>query len=400
MSARPVTHTAPPLGELIAEAFANLHTQRQRSALALLGILIGVAAMVAVLAIGHMAQLETLKLFKAMGVDTLQVHAIPIGGAPVSLDRQALQQLTHSDPAIEAETPLVVDRAVVLDGGRSSDVTLAGVDGALPKLMGLTLNTGRFIVDADAGGFAAVVGAAAASKLSAPGAPLRLGDQIRIKGYVYTVVGVLKPATETVLDPFAFNNAIEVPLSGSERIMTSAGPLEAMVRLRPGTDAKSAMARINKALANPAYTLQILSAQEVIATLNAQKAIHAQLLTAIGSISLLVGGVGVMNVMLMGVMERRAEIGLRAAIGAAPKDIQVMFLVEAGSLAGAGGVLGLVVGVLAAAIAAAASHWSFSLPLIVLPLGPAVATAVGIVFGVYPARKAARLDPIAALRAD
>ncbi|PMV91911.1 peptide ABC transporter permease, partial [Pseudomonas sp. MPR-TSA4] len=86
-----------------------------------------------------------------------------------------------------------------------------------------------------------------------------------------------------------------------------------------------------------------------------QKAIHAQLLTAIGSISLLVGGVGVMNVMLMGVMERRAEIGLRAAIGAAPKDIQVMFLVEAGSLAGAGGVLGLVVGVLAAAIAAAAS---------------------------------------------
>lgn len=392
--------TGAPLGELVAEAFANLYAQRQRSALALLGILIGTAAIVAVLAIGHMAQQETLKLFKDMGVDMLQVHAMPVAGVPVPLNRLALEALPRTDPAIEAQTPLSVDRATVLDGGRTGEVSLAGVTGSLPSLVGLRLKAGRFITAADDGDFAAVVGVDAAKALSAPGAPLTLGDQVRIKGYVYTVVGILNPAPNTVLDPIDFNAAIQVPLAGSERIMSTAGPVSAMLRLRPGADAKAAGARVAKALASPAYSLQVMSAQEVIATLNAQKAIHAQLLTAIGSISLLVGGIGVMNVMLMGVMERRGEIGLRAALGAAPRDLQVMFLVEAASLAFTGGVLGLLVGLAAALITALASHWSFSLPLYVAPLGPGVAALVGVGFGFYPALKASRLDPIEALRAE
>ncbi len=389
-----------PLIELVAEALANLYAERQRSALALLGILIGAASIVAMLTIGHMAQLETLKLFKHMGVDMLQIHAMPVASAPGVLDPRALEALPRTDPAVQAQTPLAVDQAKVLDRGQTADVGLAGVTANLPDLVRLTLKAGRFITAADDGGFAAVVGGDAAAKLSAPGAPLALGDQIRIRGYVYTVVGVVGPLPNTVLDPIDFNNVIEVPLNGSERIMSLAGPVTAMLRLRPGSDVKAAGARIAKTLADPAYSLQVLSAQEVIGTLNAQKAIHARLLTAIGAISLLVGGIGVMNVMLMGVMERRSEIGLRAAIGASPQDLQIMFLVEAATLAFAGGVLGLLAGLLAALVTAMASHWTFSLPLYVLPLGPGLAALVGVSFGFYPALKASRLDPIEALRAE
>ena len=107
-----------------------------------------------------------------------------------------------------------------------------------------------------------------------------------------------------------------------------------------------------------------------------------------------------MNVMLMGVMERRREIGLRAAIGATPADLRLMFLAEAVTLALAGGLVGLVLGVAAAAIAAKASGWTFSLALYVLPLGPTVAALVGVAFGLYPAIKASRLSPIEALRAE
>ena len=124
------------------------------------------------------------------------------------------------------------------------------------------------------------------------------------------------------------------------------------------------------------------------------------MLAAIGGISLLVGGIGVMNVMLMSVMERRREIGLRAAIGATPRDLRAMFVIEAGVLALAGGVAGALLGIVSAWLIARGSGWNFSLALYVLPLGPGVAGMVGLAFGLYPAITASRLDPIEALRAE
>ena len=134
--------------------------------------------------------------------------------------------------------------------------------------------------------------------------------------------------------------------------------------------------------------------------MKAQAAVQSRLLAAIGGISLLVGGIGVMNVMLMTVMERRREIGLRAAIGARPRDIRLMFLVEGVILSVGGGALGAALGVAATAVVARLSNWTFDVALWVLPLGPGMAAVVGLAFGLYPAIAASRVHPVEALRAD
>ena len=149
------------LAELVNEAFANLYSQRQRSVLALLGILIGTASIVAMLTIGHMAQLETLKAFRHLGVDML-VHATPAGGGRGVLDRRTIERLPVDDPAVLAATPLVVDRTTVAAGSQSGDMVLAAVTSTLPSLVLLSLPRGRFIAPVDDNSLVAVIGSQAA----------------------------------------------------------------------------------------------------------------------------------------------------------------------------------------------------------------------------------------------
>jgi putative ABC transport system permease protein len=264
----------------------------------------------------------------------------------------------------------------------------------------MRLVQGRFLGAIDDGALVTVVGAGAATKLSAPGARLAPGASLRIGQYVYSVVGVLAPMPYTAFDPTNFNDAVQIPLSGAGRFRASDQPDTVLMRLRADADIKAAGARIAARLANARSRMQVISARDLIDGMNAQKAIHGRLLTAIGGISLLVGGIGVMNVMLMSVMERRREIGLRAAIGATPRDLRRMFLIEAAVLAFVGGVGGLALGLAAALLTAQVSGWDFSTPAYVVVLGPGMAALVGVIFGFYPAAKAASLDPIEALRGD
>ena len=391
---------ASALGEIIAEAFGNLVTQGQRSLLALLGIVIGTASVVAMLTIGHMAQRETLKLFADMGVDLLQIQAAPTGAEAVGLDRATVENLPRRHSEIVRAAPMTTGHADAFLGGRSADLSFAAVTPAALDLAGLRLAKGRFIAPVEDGGLVAVLGSDAAAKLSAPAAPVALGDALRVNGYVFTVIGILAHGPYTALHPTDFNNAVLLPLGTAPRVTDRPAPNVAMIRIRPETDTVALGARLQTELAVPGASLTSQSARQLIDTMNAQKAVHARLLAAIGAISLLVGGIGVMNVMLMGVLERRREIGLRAALGANPFDLQLMFLIEAAALSLTGGVAGALMGVVAAAFVARISAWTFSLPLLVIPLGAGVATVVGVGFGLHPAIKASRLDPIEALRAD
>ena len=298
-----------PIGEIFREALANLRAQGRRSALALLGILIGTASIVAMLNIGHIGQLETLKLFRNLGVDMIQILASPAGAAPAAMDRALLEQLPARDPDVRAVTYLATSRGPVTAGGIQADLGIVAIPPAFATLARLPLAEGRRLGGIDDCAPVAVAGDGAAKKLSAPGAQMLPGGRIGIGGYVFTLVGILAPTQMESLTPTDYNDAIFVPLACARRAMPGSDPTVALIRLRAGADADAAGQRLTALLANPASSLQLVSARLLVRTMNAQKAVHARMLAAIGGISLLVGGIGVMNVMLMSVMERRREIG-------------------------------------------------------------------------------------------
>jgi putative ABC transport system permease protein len=300
---------------------------------------------------------------------------------------------------IEA-VPLANGRAAARAGGRNADIAVLAAPPALATLANLRLAAGRHPASIEDCALAAVLGDSVARALSGPAAAIGPGSKLLIGGYGYTVVGVLAPLTPETLDPVDYNMAVLIPLGCARRIIPHGGPTGLLVRLRPGADNAAASERITARLTTPDAKLTVLDARSILRTMQEQKAVHSRMLIGIGAVSLLVGGIGVMNVMLMSVMERQREIGLRAATGATPTDIRLLFLVEAVLLTIAGGAMGSVLGAAIAYVMARSSGWDFDLAPWTLALGPAAAGGMGLVFGLYPAITASRLNPIEALRAD
>ncbi len=391
---------ADRLRDTALEALQNLRAQGRRSALALLGIVIGTASIIAMLNSGDMAQRESLKLFAKMGVDMLLVRAVPTGDRPPLLSGAMLADLPERDSAIAKVLPLATGRAKARIGGRSADADTIAAPPELARTAALPLAQGRHLVAAESCAGSAVIGDGLAQALSAPAAPVVPGSMLLLGDYGFTIVGILAPIAPETLDPVRYDTAVLTLPGCARRIIPGDGPNGALISLRPGADARSVAERLTAALASPGTSVTILDAQSILATMQAQKAVHSRLLTAIGAVSLLVGGIGVMNVMLMSVMERQREIGLRAATGATPDDIVALFLVEAGLLTLVGGAAGSALGAAVSFAIAAGSGWDFHIAPWTLALGPASAGAMGLVFGLYPALSASRLDPITVLRAD
>jgi putative ABC transport system permease protein len=397
-----VTAGRVSFNELAAEAAVNLSAHPQRTGLALLGVVIGTACVIAIVSIGHMAQREAMKIFAATGVNTLVVKSTstdPTTGAPMALPMQDLNTLLRGRQDIEAVTGLVTGGGPISTQGRPVRGDIAAVDPELQPIAGLLIAQGRALETVDKTSEVALVGPGLADQLAAQGSPPMVGGPLRIGTYVFTIVGVLAPRPAPAFDPSNFDNGVIVPLASTGRVLGAAQVNAAMLQLRPGADVEGVTAWLKRALAGE-QGVQVQSARELITTMKAQKMLQARLLAAVGAVSLLVGGVGVMNVMVMSVMERRREIGLRMAVGARPDDIRGMFLVEAAALTAAGGLVGSLLGIGAAFITAQASHWSFSVAAYAIPLGVGIAVVVGVVFGLYPAIKASTLNPIEALRAD
>jgi putative ABC transport system permease protein len=404
MTARSKPAARIALSDQLVDAAANLALQPQRTALALLGIMIGTACVVALLTIGHMAEREALKIFSAAGVNMLVLQATlagPNAGGTATLDDRILHQLPQRKPDILAVAGAATGNLPVSLDGPPIPVSVAAVEPDLQALSGLKVKQGRLFMPVEIDSPVALVGADLAQRLSLTRG-LGPGQKIRLGRYIFVVIGVLAPRQASAFDPSDFNGGVVVPLQVGRRILDSPNLNAAVLRLRPGADAKATGAWLTNTFqaAMPATAVQVQSARGLIATFKAQKAVQARFLAAIGAVSLLVGGIGVMNVMLMSVMERRREIGLRAAIGAKRRDIQIMFLAEAIVLAVGGGVSGTLLGLVAAYAAALLSHWTFSMALYALPLGCGVAILVGVVFGLYPAVRASKLKPIEALRSE
>lgn len=391
------------------EAFRSLASAKQRTALALIGIVIGIGSVIAMVSIGSMAQQEALRQFKELGTDvlTLEKDFLADNDARAAtargLNLNVVMGLPTAVPAVADVSPYTQGGGGdVFHMGKSlTQASLMGVTASFFAMNKLMIAEGRALSDLDSNSKFVVVGAQLASQITEHSGLPPTGQQIRMGDHVFTVAGTLAKASQAALRRFDPNTAIMVHITSALRLPGSEISL-VNARVSGGISNDKAAADIQVHLSRQAGFpgVRISSPEELIKQMESQMRMYTLLLGAIGSISLVVGGVGVMNVMLVSVSERRREIGIRRALGARQSDIKGQFLMESVILALLGGLLGVVLGELAAWLVCRFANWQFAVSFTAIALGVGVSTAIGVFFGIYPASQAARLDPIVALRAS
>ena len=391
-----------PLGRAnLTEACSGLLGAKQRSSLALIGIVIGVASVSAMISVGTVVRGEAGRQFQELGADIVNVRLrardqrarrVAVGLA----DAEGIVAL----PAISDAAPYVINAApIVLSGTTTVRGRIVGSTDALADLSRLTLAQGRFVSKLDGGRYFCTVGAEIADALRQATGGSVIGETVRIQEAVFTIVGALKRAGQGQR-PFDPNEAVFIPIETAARVTPGATLRHIQARMSPNTHYAEAKSQLGEWFRDrvPEARVRVRSAEELIEQMYRQRRLYTLLLGAVGGISLLVGGIGVMNVMLVAVTERRTEIGVRRAVGARRRDIQAQFLAEALILSMLGGVIGIVVGIAATYGICHYTGWKFALSVDGTLLGTAVAVGAGIFFGFYPAHQAARLNPVAALR--
>lgn len=394
----------------ITEAVRSLASAKQRTVLALIGIVIGIGSVIAMVSVGKIVQEEALRQFMELGTDLLTIEkeggGDPAGGkrrggaGPLKLAE--VLALPERCPAVSVVAPSVS----VWGGGAShagkklQRASLLGVTESFREINKLKIREGRFLSDLDEQSRFCVIGSAVRKELLTAGGGEIVGRQIRYGDAVLTVVGSLEEVAQGGMRRFDPNESLYAHITTALRLSSEPEIGTVLARVRPGTDNATAKEQVQGYFGGLRKEVRVSSPEELIAQMEKQMRMFTLLLGAIGSISLIVGGVGVMNVMLVSVTERRREIGIRRALGARRGDIKGQFLIESIILSLVGGLCGIVVGVGAARIISHFAKWQFLVSGSAILLGVGVATAVGVFFGFYPARQASLLDPIVALRSE
>ena len=397
-------------------ALRSLRAHRLRSALTMLGIIIGVAAVVVMVAVGSGARDRIAAQIRSLGANLISISPGSALMKSVRLGSGAAPRLSEDDAlAIELEIPGVVVVAPQLYARAQFTVgawagSIRGVTSGYFTAREWGVTAGREMTPEDNSRAAKVVllGTTMLEKLFGETDPI--GTTVRIRDVPFTVIGLLDHKGQSVWGDDQDDVAL-VPLTTARQQfvgISRASPRmvhNITVKFTQGASAEDTMAAIRDLLGQR-HRLQP-GQEESFRVSNLAEAADVEetatralslLLAAVASVSLVVGGIGIMNIMLVTVTERTREIGLRLAVGARQRDVLAQFLVEAMTLALLGGALGAIVGIAAAAAIAALVQWHVIIDLGALLLAISVAGTVGVFFGYYPARKAARLDPIVALR--
>ena len=390
-----------PIEANLKEAASSLLAAPQRTVLALIGIAIGVGSVIAMISVGIIVRDQALKQFQELGTDILTIHldeGDSRGGprAVTADDGLGLAAL----PTIAEAAPYAMSYGAISFAGKAVDnVSLIGATAALADLNKLELETGRHISDLDHRRYFCVLGAELAVAMREAGVKRIVGETVAVGRALYTVVGVLR-RTARGMRRFDANRAAIIPVSTAERVFSRPEIRDITARMSAGAHHVAAARDVREYFRRKSAELgvRVESAERLIERMFEQMRLFALLLGAVGSISLLVGGIGVMNIMLVSVTERRVEIGVRRALGARRADIQSQFLMESVMLSLTGGLLGIGAGVGATWGICEFAGWAFEVSTLAVGLGVGVATAVGVFFGFYPAWQAARLDPVTALR--
>lgn len=384
-------------------AINSLAVFRQRGLLALIGVVFGIGSVIAMVSVGTIVKNEVLEQFKDLGTNILTIRVLAGSaagrGTETGVSLEAANGLARLS-AIEAVAPsLKVSRDISLGGRKIERVELIGATAALADLSNLPVAHGRFISDLDFRRYYCVIGAEIAADLHGRNPERAVGESIRIDDAVYTVVGVLEK-TPKGQRHFQVDRSAILPITTAQRVFGLSGIRAITARMRPDVHHLAATQKIKEYFSRVSGHLRVAvySAEALIQKMYQQMRLFTLLLGTTGGISLLVGGIGVMNVMLISVSDRRVEIGIRRALGALRRDIQWQFLIESLILSALGGMLGIVLGVGASYLICYFVGWTFLVSAPAVILGVGVTVAVGIFSGFYPAYLAARLNPIAALR--
>jgi putative ABC transport system permease protein len=397
------------LRELIRLSLQRIGANPLRSALTMLGVIIGVASVVAVVSIGQGTGRRITTSIGSLGTNLLTINA---GRSLTGLARGAAGSattLTLGDATavaaladIETVAPSISSQQLVASGIQNETVSVVGTT---PEYLGVHADQvwqGSFLTQPsqDLALRVAVIGSTTATTLKL--GPANLGQPITIGGLPYRLIGILQPKGGVG----STDDVVIVPLSTLQhRISSSASLSSISVSMADGADSTvtsnliTALLRVRHRLAATATAdFSVTTQAQLLSVASTVSNTLTLLLVGIGSISLVVGGIGIMNIMLVSVRERTREIGIRKAIGARRGDVLAQFLVEAVVLSLLGGVLGIALGSLASLVIGQIAGWGFVFNLPTVAVALAFSALVGIVFGVWPARQAAVLDPIVALR--
>jgi putative ABC transport system permease protein len=413
-----------PLGLFsdITEAIGNLRAQKARTFLTAMGIVFGVGSVIGMLSIGAGARQQSLEFIEQLGVRNILIDSRP------AMSAEELQQRRRASPGLTERDARILQANVegldvlsprgalhparVLPKPAATIPELYGVRASYAAIHNLHVREGRFLDERDDAAGAAVCVLGEAARIAMLGFGPAIGKYVKVNDTWLRVIGVLAPqvADSTVSGAGRSqdrNNAIFVPFStfqyrfwDSSRFLKD--ELDGIdIRLKEGVDSLEAStvvgAILNSTHRNAEdFTVTIPAA--LLAQRKRTQTIFTYVMVAIAAISLLVGGIGIMNIVLATVMERTREIGIRRAVGATRRDIVRQFLTESVLISGAGGVLGVCFGVALSWLIASAAEWHTIVTSTSIAVAFGVSVAVGVLFGLYPAMKAAEIDPIEALR--
>jgi putative ABC transport system permease protein len=394
------------VGELIAFAIGALRGHRLRTGLSVAGVAVGIAAVIALTALGEGARRYVVQEFSSLGSNLLIVlpgkvettGMMPFGGTVHDLTIDDYLAVASRIPLVLRAAPLATGEETLRFGGKARSVPVIGTTEELVEVRRLRIGSGQFLPGGDPhkGGAELVLGVKVAQELFGSESPL--GQVVRLGEWRFRVVGVLEPRGRSL--GFDFDDLVFVPVRTSMRIFNRSSLFRILVELPQNADLEAGKAAVLELLAerHRAEDVTVITQDAVVSTLGSILGVLTLALTAIASVSLSVAGVGIMNVMLVAVSERRHEIGLLKALGASTAQIISVFITEAAVLSTLGGVVGLLVG--AASVAAFVSVYPTfpaTTPAWAIAASLLVSVTVGLFFGVVPARRAAKLDPVEAL---
>jgi len=401
------------IGEIIRVALGALRANKLRSLLTMLGIVIGVAAVIAVVALGTGAQSAVKDRISSLGTTLLTIMPGQQRGMGVSFDQS--MKLTMDDaaaiedrsPNITAVQPEMTSRLQVQYLNQNTNTSVVGTTSNYLEVRKYQLQAGRMFSRSEDEGRqrVAVLGPTVLETLGINSPDAIIGEPVRIRGIQFTVIGVLKSKGQST--PFGNpDDQVLVPITtgrfrlfGSDRLRSISVLAQSEAKIPDAmADVQRVLRREHRLAQGRPDDFQIRSQADFLNTLGETTQVFTYLLSGIAAVSLLVGGIGIMNIMLVSVTERTREIGIRKALGATRANILLQFLIEAVVLCLLGGLIGALVGSGGATAMSAFFQWNTIISPAAIAAAFVFSAVVGVVFGVWPARRAAGLDPIVALR--